>query len=129
MIIINLEPLLITFVPGNNISKTVEEIRGNTILPPVKMLSMKNPSYTPLGYLLKITENIINNPGEAKYRLLKLTNSAVQNKLLAYDGVKEFLEALGFQVRFVGFISFLVQITFVIFHRSFPDFLIAFSKT
>eukprot|EP00053_Salpingoeca_punica_P014039 m.127423 g.127423 ORF g.127423 m.127423 type:complete len:499 (+) comp16365_c2_seq1:2236-3732(+) len=47
--------------------------------------------------LKKFISNIINNPSEAKYRRIALSNAAVQSRVAGVDGGLLFLEAAGFQ--------------------------------
>ncbi len=46
--------------------------------------------------MLKLLNNILKNPREEKFRMIKKTNAAIQSKLLSVKGVPELLEALGF---------------------------------
>jgi UBX domain-containing protein 6 len=50
--------------------------------------------------LLKILTNIVNNPGEAKFRTLRLSNPKVQEAVVANPGGVELLSAIGFQLHF-----------------------------
>jgi len=46
---------------------------------------------------LKLTDNIINSPNEEKFRILKKTNKAIQQKLLTVNGrMHELIIALGY---------------------------------
>jgi hypothetical protein len=49
-----------------------------------------------LHYLNKIFTNILSNPGDEKYSLLKSTNAHVQQHLFAHNGGVELLQAVGF---------------------------------
>ncbi|XP_061834609.2 UBX domain-containing protein 6 isoform X1 [Nerophis lumbriciformis] len=44
----------------------------------------------------KYVENICKNPSEDKYRKLKVSNKVFQDKVVAVEGSREFLQALGF---------------------------------
>ena len=46
--------------------------------------------------LLKFITNIGNNPNEEKYRKIRLTNPAVQQRVVAFTGSVEFLQVCGF---------------------------------
>lgn len=46
--------------------------------------------------LLKFVTNVGSNPGEEKFRKIRLTNPAVQSRVLIFDGTLEFLEICGF---------------------------------
>ncbi|XP_071088629.1 UBX domain-containing protein 6-like [Haliotis cracherodii] len=45
--------------------------------------------------LLKLSRNLSNNPGDEKYRKIRKENKAIHDKLLRFDGAKEFLLAMG----------------------------------
>jgi hypothetical protein len=46
---------------------------------------------------LKLTDNIITNPNEEKFRILKKTNKAIQQKLLSIKGrIHDLIIALGY---------------------------------
>ena len=47
--------------------------------------------------LLKFITNVGMNPGEEKFRRIRLTNPAVQQRVVAFKGAVEFLEVCGFQ--------------------------------
>lgn len=47
--------------------------------------------------LLKVLGNIAANPGEPKFCSIKIENPGIQKKLLRFDGVRGFLEAVGFR--------------------------------
>ena len=51
---------------------------------------------TAVGLFLKIVINIVEHPSEDKYRRIKASNSAFATKILAINGGKECLWALGF---------------------------------
>ncbi len=46
--------------------------------------------------------NVAQNPGEDKYRQLKLTSAAFQSKVSAVDGSLQFLELCGFKKNAAG---------------------------
>jgi hypothetical protein len=46
--------------------------------------------------LLKLCQNIINNPTEEKFHSIKLSNKSIQNRLINRKGGVEFLAAIGF---------------------------------
>ena len=46
--------------------------------------------------LKKVMENIVKEPGEAKFRTLKLSNKAIQEKIGGAEGGMKFLTTLGF---------------------------------
>ena len=47
--------------------------------------------------LLKMANNILNNPTEEKYRSVRIANATIMNKLLPVEGAMECLFAMGFQ--------------------------------
>jgi len=47
--------------------------------------------------MLKVLNNILANPGEAKFCSIKVDNAVIQNKILKFDGARQFLEAVGFR--------------------------------
>ena len=47
--------------------------------------------------LLKIANNILNNPDNQKYRTLKVANAIVSSKLLPVSGAMECLFEMGFE--------------------------------
>lgn len=46
--------------------------------------------------LLKILDNIIREPNNAKYRKIRLENKTIKEKLLALVGMRALLEQIGF---------------------------------
>jgi hypothetical protein len=48
-----------------------------------------------LTLLLKITENVVNNPGEPKFRRIKMSNAAFKNKIDKADGGVDIMVAAG----------------------------------
>lgn len=46
--------------------------------------------------LLKILDNVIREPQNDKYRTIRLENKIIKEKLLCLDGVRAFLEKIGF---------------------------------
>lgn len=47
--------------------------------------------------LFKLCANVANNPTEDKFRRIKLTNAAIQQRVTSLTGAVEFLELCGFQ--------------------------------
>jgi hypothetical protein len=47
--------------------------------------------------LLKFVTNVAMNPTEGKYRKIRLTNPAVQERVVAFTGAVDFLEVCGFK--------------------------------
>ncbi len=47
--------------------------------------------------LLKFVTNVAMNPTEEKYRKIRLTNPAVQERVVAFTGAVDFLEVCGFK--------------------------------
>ncbi|XP_046558720.1 UBX domain-containing protein 6-like [Haliotis rubra] len=45
--------------------------------------------------LLKLSRNLSSHPGDEKYRKIRKENKAIHEKLLKFDGAKEFLLAMG----------------------------------
>ena len=65
----------------------------------VKML-FENPANEALSaaeVLLKVANNILNNPENPKYRTLKVGNAIVSTKLLPVSGAMECLFEMGFE--------------------------------
>lgn len=46
--------------------------------------------------LLKILDNVIREPQNDKYRTIRLENKIIREKLLCLNGVRAFLEKIGF---------------------------------
>lgn len=46
--------------------------------------------------LLKILDNVIREPQNEKYRTIRLENKIIKEKLLSLNGVRQFLERIGF---------------------------------
>lgn len=46
--------------------------------------------------LLKILDNVIREPQNEKYRTIRLENKIIKEKLLGLNGVRQFLEKIGF---------------------------------
>ena len=66
----------------------------------VKLLFEENPADEALSaadVLLKIANNILNNPDNQKYRTLKVANAIVSSKLLPVSGAMECLFEMGFE--------------------------------
>ncbi|XP_041359073.1 UBX domain-containing protein 6-like isoform X2 [Gigantopelta aegis] len=57
--------------------------------------SEKDELRSALDILFKVHQNLLKNPGEEKYRQLRKENKAIKEKLLKFDGAKEFLLAAG----------------------------------
>lgn len=53
--------------------------------------------------LCKYIENIVSNPTEEKYRKIRMSNKAFQERIQPIEGTKEFLEAAGFVVQELPF--------------------------
>lgn len=54
--------------------------------------------------LLKLLDNVIREPQNEKYRMIRLENKTIKEKLLSLKGVRELLEKIGFyEVRMVNF--------------------------
>ena len=49
--------------------------------------------------LCKYLDNIVNNPTETKFRRIRRSNKAFNDRVAALDGTREFLEGCGFEVR------------------------------
>ena len=49
--------------------------------------------------LCKYLDNIVNNPTEPKFRKIRKSNRAFQERVASLDGSQEFLEGCGFEVR------------------------------
>ena len=71
----------------------------------VKLLFEENPADEALSaadVLLKIANNILNNPDNQKYRTLKVENAVVSSKLLPVSGAMECLFEMGFELEEVN---------------------------
>lgn len=53
--------------------------------------------------LCKYIENIVSNPTEEKFRKIRISNKAYQERIHPMEGTKEFLEAAGFTVQELPF--------------------------
>ncbi|XP_068223845.1 UBX domain-containing protein 6-like isoform X2 [Palaemon carinicauda] len=53
--------------------------------------------------LCKYIENILSNPTEEKFRKIRISNKAYQERIEPMEGTKEFLEAAGFSVKELPF--------------------------
>lgn len=53
--------------------------------------------------LLKILDNVIREPQNDKYRTIRLENKIIKEKLLCLNGVRAFLEKIGFVEVWMGF--------------------------
>lgn len=61
-----------------------------------------------MSVLLRILDNIINEPHNNKYRTIRLENNTIKEKLLPLRGIRELLNAIGFiEVNAVYFYHFL----------------------
>jgi hypothetical protein len=49
-----------------------------------------------VALLVKLFENLENNPGDDKFRSVKKTNQTLQNKLFCFTGIERIFPALGF---------------------------------
>jgi hypothetical protein len=49
-----------------------------------------------LNILVKLANNVLNNPKEEKFRTIKKSNKAIQAKLLSIKDVDEVIKAMGF---------------------------------
>eukprot|EP01064_Diplonema_japonicum_P035753 TRINITY_DN783_c0_g1_i1.p1 TRINITY_DN783_c0_g1~~TRINITY_DN783_c0_g1_i1.p1 ORF type:complete len:182 (+),score=39.78 TRINITY_DN783_c0_g1_i1:323-868(+) len=56
---------------------------------------------TSAGILLKLTDNILDNPTEEKYREIRLRNNTIKEKLLKCEPVLQALEGMGWNRRVV----------------------------
>ncbi|KAL4226210.1 UBX domain-containing protein 6 [Mactra antiquata] len=53
--------------------------------------------------LCKYLDNIINNPGEEKFRKIRISNKAFSERIASLEGTEEFLQAAGFEVKLLPF--------------------------
>lgn len=53
--------------------------------------------------LCKYIENIVSNPTEEKFRKIRISNKAYQERIHPIEGTKEFLEAAGFTIEELPF--------------------------
>lgn len=65
-----------------------------------EVLNLENATTTKyiesVTILLKILDNVIREPQNDKYRTIRLENKIIKEKLLCLNGVREFLEKIGF---------------------------------
>lgn len=61
-----------------------------------------------LRVLNEITENILKNPDEPKYRRLKTTSDRMNRHIMSRNGTVEFLQKMGFREKTVEFVPMLV---------------------
>jgi len=71
-----------------------EKLRG--ILVTMKQTSGDGPFKTACGILLKYVGNVVKNPEEEKFRHIRLSNAAFQQKVASVSGGVEFLNLCGF---------------------------------
>ena len=71
---------------------------GEEVLAAIRDLGDNGPgvSVKALSTVAKLLTNIVNNPNEAKYRRLKLSNAALNSKVISVVGGVALLEAVGF---------------------------------
>jgi len=65
--------------------------------------NMESTVQTTLNTLLKIADNILNNPEDEKYRQFKPTNTLIKRTLVDVKGGLEYAVALGFRAEVVNF--------------------------
>ncbi|XP_063402602.1 UBX domain-containing protein 6-like [Mytilus trossulus] len=53
--------------------------------------------------LIKYLDNITNNPGEEKYRKIRMSNKAFKERVSQLNGTDEFLQACGFEIKQLPF--------------------------
>lgn len=63
----------------------------------------KDKINTCIETLCKYIENIVSNPTEEKFRKIRISNKAYQERIHPMEGTKEFLEAAGFTVQELPF--------------------------
>lgn len=56
-----------------------------------------NTLITAFELLIKLFQNIINNPNENKFKNFKLTNEAIKTKILIIPEIKDLLKVLGYE--------------------------------
>lgn len=81
------KPVTSTLPPREQITKLVKAFTLQKV-----NSAGKNAAET----LKKIMENIVNNPAEPKFRLLKTSNKLIQEKIMQAEGATKFLLTLGF---------------------------------
>ncbi|KHJ90399.1 PUB domain protein [Oesophagostomum dentatum] len=78
----------------------------DTVVPAVLLLyslNKKQPKETAIETIGKYLQNIIENPDEPKYRRIRLSNKAYQERVASVKGGREFLEAVGFSEKMEPF--------------------------
>lgn len=60
-------------------------------------LNKTQPRELAIDYLTKICTNILQNPGDPKFRSVRLANNAYNNKIAPTTGGRTFMEAIGFE--------------------------------
>ncbi|EYB98770.1 hypothetical protein Y032_0128g1433 [Ancylostoma ceylanicum] len=66
-------------------------------------LNKKQPKEIAVETIGKYLQNIIENPGEPKYRRIRLSNKAYQERVASVKGGREFLNSVGFEERMEPF--------------------------
>ena len=61
------------------------------------LLNTKEEIFDLLDLLQRLCRNILLNPDDPKYRIIKLNNKTIQSRLLGRKGGLEFLSAVGFR--------------------------------
>ncbi|CAJ0603528.1 unnamed protein product [Cylicocyclus nassatus] len=78
----------------------------DTVVPAVLLLyslNKKQPKETAVETIGKYLQNIIENPEEPKFRRIRLSNKAFQERVAAVKGGREFLTAVGFEEKMQPF--------------------------
>ena len=65
-------------------------------------LNTKAEIFDLLNLLQTLCVNMISHPDDVKYRIIKLNNTTIQNRLTSRQGGVEFLNAIGFKTVAVG---------------------------
>ena len=60
---------------------------------------------------VKITLNLLNNPYEEKFKILKKSNEKIKNEILSFNGTLIFLTLLGFEDNNFGILNFNKEIS------------------
>ena len=62
----------------------------------IKKKYSEESTHTAYHLLLKLLNNIVNNPNEAKFRIFKKTNEAIKTKILVIKEIHEMLISMGY---------------------------------
>ena len=71
----------------------------------IQYIKMKNPeerTSKAMKIIKQLLTNIVNNPSELKFRIIKTTNPNISNSLMNINGIEDLLYTLGFIAKYDG---------------------------